>query len=66
MNIDIEKLRHDLIDYFGSASCMFSLAVMDVTYVENASYNKLIEIARSNGFNLNNYVIKPYTRNLFK
>ena len=66
MNIDIERLRQDLIDYFGSVSSIYPVAIMDVIEVETADYYKLIEIAKSNGFDLNNYVIETYTRNLFK
>ena len=66
INIDIERLRQDLIDYFGSAIPIYPVAIMDVTVVEIASDDKLIEIAKSNGFNLNNYIVEPYTRNLFK
>lgn len=55
MNIDYEKLRGDLMDYFGSAIGLFSVAVMDVIKVENASYSELLEIADQNGFDLSNY-----------
>lgn len=65
MNIDIERLRQDLIDYFGCATTIFPIAIMDVIEIENADYNKLIEIAKSNGFDLDDYIIEPYTRNLF-
>ena len=38
MNIDIEKLRKDLIDYFGTAMASgFGMAVMDLTRVERSS-----------------------------
>lgn len=66
MNVDIERLRMDLIDYFGSATPIFSVAIMDVIEVENASYDKLIEIAKSNGFNLDDYIIEPYVKTLYK
>lgn len=66
INIDIERLRRDLIDYFGAAIPIYPVAIMDVIEVENADYYKLIEIAKCNGFNLDNYIIEPYTRNLFK
>ena len=65
MNIDIERLRQDLIDYFGSATPIFPVAIMDVILVENADVYKLIEIAKSNGFNLDDYIIKePYIRKI--
>ena len=55
MNIDYEKLRQDLIDYFGSAMGFFQVAVMDVVRVENATEYELLEIARQNGFDLTKY-----------
>ena len=58
MNIDYEKLRQDLIDYFGSAMGLFQVAVMDVTIVENASNAELLEIANKNGFDLRDYEIE--------
>ena len=54
--IDYERLRRDLIDYFGSA--MYSglpLAIMDLSRVENASYEELIKIALNNNFDLTDY-----------
>ena len=58
MNIDIEKLRSDLIDYFGTAMASgFGMAVMDLTRVERASAEELINIALECGFDLNDYVV---------
>ena len=57
-NIDYERLRKDLIDYFGSATPMFGVAYMDVIRVENASYQELIKIAIENGFDLSDYEYK--------
>ena len=55
--IDFDRLREDLIDYFGTAMFNgFPVAVMDVTKVEMASNEQLIQIANQNGFDLNNYV----------
>ena len=55
--IDFERLREDLVDYFGTAMFNgFPMAVVDVTQVEIASNEQLIQIAQSNGFNLNNYI----------
>ena len=57
MNIDFEKLRSDLINYFGTAMMSgFGIAVMDLTKVERATDEELIEIALECGFDLNNYV----------
>ena len=66
MNIDIEGLRQDLIDYFGSATSIYPMAIMDVINVETADSNELIEIAKINGFDLNEYIIESYIRNLYK
>lgn len=57
MNIDFDKLREDLIDYFGTAMGTFPIAVMNVAKVESASDRELIRIATQNGFNLENYEI---------
>lgn len=55
MNIDYEKLRQDLKDYFGTAIGFMPVAIMDVIRVENASEEELIQIAIQNGFNLSEY-----------
>jgi succinyl-CoA synthetase beta subunit len=61
-NIDIDSLRRDLIDYYTSAMFMVSpIALMDVTKVENASDDELIQIAIDNRFDLNKYIINKYT-----
>ena len=58
MNIDIEKLRSDLIDYFGTAMASgFGMAVTDLSRVERASDEELINIALDCGFDLNDYVV---------
>ena len=57
--LDIEKLRSDLIDYYGSAmTCGFSVAVVDVVKVQRASDEELIDIAIKCNFDLNHYIIK--------
>lgn len=58
MDIDFDKLREDLIDYFGSAMGMFPMAAMDVSKVERASKQELIKIAQQNGFDLRKYQFK--------
>lgn len=58
MNIDIDKLRQDLINYFGTAMVSgFGMAVMDLSRVERASAEELIRIALECGFDLNDYVV---------
>ena len=62
MNINIEKLREDLIDYFGTAMFNASpLAMIELTKIEKASNQDIIKIAIDNNFDLNEYVI--YTKN---
>lgn len=56
--IDIEKLRRDLIDYFGTAMYNGSpQAMIELSRIEQASPSELINIAINNGFDINDYVI---------
>ena len=56
-DIDIERLRSDLSDYFTSAMFIASpVALIDLTRVENASDEELIRIAIANHFNILDYV----------
>ena len=55
MDIDFDRLREDLIDYFGTAMGMFPMAEMDVSKVERASDGESIKIAKQNGFDLRKY-----------
>ncbi len=55
-NYDIETLRSNLMDYYGTA--VFSanpFAMVDVIDVENAGEAKLIRMAREAGFDLSRY-----------
>ena len=64
MDIDYEKLRSDLIDYYcTSLSLGFGMAVIDVIKVESASNLELIEIAKKNGFDLIEYEKKWVFKN---
>ena len=54
--IDYEKLRKDLIDYFGTAMSCNPMAIMDLSRVESASDDELVEIALKNNFDLNKYI----------
>ena len=53
--IDYEKLRKDLIDYYGTASQIFPMAIIELSKVEKASPEKLIHIAQNNGLDLSIY-----------
>ena len=56
MNIDYERLRRDLIDYYGTATFSgFGMAMIEISRVENASNEELVYIAKRNGFCLENY-----------
>ena len=57
MNIDIERLRDDLINYFGTASFYNQMAMMDLIKVEKATPNELIQIALKNGFDIEKYEV---------
>lgn len=58
MEIDIERLRRDLIDYYGTAMmCGFGMLSINVRFIERASDEALIQIAIKDGFDLNDYVI---------
>lgn len=54
--INIEELRKDLINYFGTATQMYPVAMMELSQVETASEEELINIAIKNGFDLDNYI----------
>ena len=60
--IDIDSLKKDLIDYFGTASSYNPMAIMDISKIECASNKEIIDIAIKNGFNLYDYEIKSKTR----
>lgn len=54
--IDIDSLRKDLINYFGTAIFASSpLAIIEISKIETASYEELIQIARNNNIDLNKY-----------
>ena len=61
MTIDIEALRNDLMDYYGTASTYNPNATMDLIEVENASLEELVRMAESIGLDLSNYEVKGYT-----
>ena len=63
MNYDYERLRKDLVEYFGSALAYNPMAIIDVNRVQNATNIELEEIARKNKITLSDYVIrvKRYT-----
>lgn len=62
ITIDIDALRNDLINYFGSAMQYNQVAMMELIKVEQASDNEIVNIAIKNGFNLYDYEIKGKRR----
>lgn len=62
ITIDIDELRNDLINFFGSAMQYNQVAMMDLIKVEQASDNEIVNIALKNGFNLYDYEIKGKRR----
>ena len=56
-DIDIERLRQDLINEVTAAMFIVSpIAMMDLTKIENASDEELIKIAVNHGYNLEDYI----------
>ena len=56
--IDIERLRRDMEDYYGSAMFNgFPMAVMDLSKVERMSDRELVELAQKNGVDLRKYMV---------
>ncbi len=58
MIIDIDDLRHDLVNYFGAATLTgFPMATVDIENVKDADDRELLKIAVDNGFELKNYEV---------
>lgn len=58
MNIDYEKLRKDLIDYFGTAMFSgFGMAMIDIVKIKKASNEELIEFAKEYKIDLSKYIV---------
>lgn len=58
MRVDSEQLRKDLKDYYGTA--MFGgspMAMMELSKIEKASEQELIQIAQKNRMNITKYNI---------
>ncbi len=55
MTIDVDKLREDLINYYGSAIPYYPQAIMDISRIEKASPEELVNIALENGYDLEEY-----------
>ena len=62
MKIDVDSLREDLINYFGTAMQYNKMAMMDLIKVEKASDEEVVNIAIKNGFNIYDYEIRARGR----
>ena len=63
MKINIEKLREDLIDYYGTAMQNgFQMVALEISKIEKASAEELIKIAEKNKMNLKKYIIEEIER----
>lgn len=57
MEIDIERLRTDLLDEYGTAVFSgFPMAIMDLVDVEQATEEELIKLAKEKRMNLGKYL----------
>lgn len=55
--LNIDRLRSDLIDYFGTAMTNgWGMAEFDISDIQDASPEELIRIARECGFNIIDYM----------
>ena len=58
VEIDVDRLRADLIDYYGSATFVGSpYAFGDVVAMEDATPEQLIQRAEDEGIDLHKYVV---------
>ena len=64
ITIDIDSLRNDLVDYFGTAKAKeyYPAATIDLVKLERASDEEIVRTAINNGFNLYDYEIKNKSR----
>ena len=56
--IDLNKLRKDMKDYYGTAMCKgFPMAMIDLSKVERLADRELVELAKKNGVDLRKYIV---------
>ena len=57
MKIDIESLRYDIIDYYGTAmNSGFPMAVIELGQIQNASADEIINFAMKLRIDLDKYI----------
>ena len=60
-NINIDRLRRELIDYYTAAMFIVSpIAMVDLTRIENANGEEIIRLAIKNGFDIDDYTYKSF------
>ena len=59
IEIDYEKLRNDLVDYYGTFMvALFPAAVFELERIQKANYDELLVISKENNFDLDDYELK--------
>ena len=61
-DIDFDSLREDLINYFGTASTSFPMAMVDVVNIQSASNIELLNILNNTTLDINDYINNNYTK----
>ena len=57
--VDVKRLRRDMIDYFGTAmSNDLPMTVVNLSDVERASVQELAEMAIKNGIDIRKYILR--------
>ncbi len=57
MEIDVDRLKKDLKDYYGTAMVNVSpLAMIDLSKIDNMSLDELVEMAQSIGLDIEEYI----------
>lgn len=57
ITIDVDNLRDDLRDFYGSATGCSPMVMADVVAVDSMSDNEVVQKAVENGFNLYDYEV---------
>lgn len=55
-DIDLDSLRSDLMDHYGTATSFFPVAYADVAEVQSASAQKLVDMAEDAGIDVTRYL----------
>lgn len=55
--IDYDRLRKDLIDYYGTGMMMNPMMMMELAKIETCSNEELLQIAINNNIYIDDYII---------